>query len=97
MTTQEKIEKAITAQNCLSGIEYCINGDFATFTRPEESAKYQQVGKIRISDGKCFPFSYHTRTSRERDAVNFLGIVSLAIISEKFPEEDTRPNFFIQF
>lgn len=97
MTTQEKIEKAISTQTVLSGITYRINGDFVIFTRPEESSKYQQVGKVRVSDGKFFPFSNHTRTARERDAVNFLEIVSNAIVNEQFPEEDNRPTFFIKF
>ena len=100
MTIIEKIEKVISLQRHLSDVEFNISGDKVFFTRPNESAKYRQVGSVRISDGKAMPaFGIKARTSRDHDAQKFLNAISDGL-KEVFPEDpanDTRPLFKIEW
>ena len=53
-------------------------------TRPDQSKKYQDVGYVRLSDGKAFPScGNNPRTSRDKDAIDFCEAVSNAILSAR--------------
>lgn len=52
--------------------------------KPHESNAYKSVGYVRTSDGAIFPAcGDKVRTSRDREAVEILGLVSEIVLENK--------------
>jgi hypothetical protein len=52
--------------------------------KPYESAAYKNVGYVRTSDGAVFPAcGDKVRTSRDREAIEILNVVSEILIANK--------------